>query len=489
MILALLACTGSSDSDAPPGYEFPAADARPAWHGPGGPTRSFAPGELFTACAHLPGPPEDLGHRNTVVPWRGHLVVPWAHELGRGGLSFWDVSDPCAPERVVDGFADAMRETHALGLVHLPEGDAHAGDYAVANGSRGLVFWDLSDPDAPREASTLVLDQVISLDSYARTAFSVYWQYPHVFLTATDNGLLVIDATDPSAPFEVARFQLDPILRMGNVMVLGDLLFVAAAGEKDAAVIDVADPLAPALIARFQPTSGDGVVREVYSGTMNGTRAYFARKDGGSGVIVYDLADPASPTYAGEVFEPEGGGGYVFLDEGRAFIGQTHRADVYDLRDLSAPAHVGRGDLTGDLDTLTPFGNVAILAVDDEGVPGEEMAVMPWDAAPDATPPVVLGIRPPDGATGVRPTVRVGVAFDEMIEPSSVFPGSITLHGPDGAVPGWAGAGETHGWFTPKAPLQAGATYTVAVRAGGVVDVNGNAVATAVTSTFTVGSP
>lgn len=481
-------CTPPETPDGPAPYAFPAPEDRPDWVGSGGPARTFAPDELWASCAYLPGPPNDRGHRNTVVPWRGHLIVPYAHEAGFGGLSFWDVADPCAPVATHQGEHRYMRETHALGMVHLPDGDPHAGDYAVANGVLGIVFLDMTDLEDIHEANYLILDGVIALDSYARTAFMVFWQYPYVFLASTDNGLIIVDATDPYAPFEAARFQLDPILRMGGVWVNGNQALITSAGESEAAVIDLSDPLDPQLVSRFPLVDGSGTVREAYSGILHGEHAYFARKDDGSGPLVYDLSDPSAPTFVSEVVVEGSGGGYVFVDEGIAFIGQTNRADVYDFTDLTSPVHLGRGDLVGDLDTLTPYGNVAILAVDDEGVDGQEMAVLPWSLEPDTTPPAVLSVNPPDGAVGVRTTARVGVALSEAVEPSSVFPGSFVLHGPDGrAVPGWAGGGEGFGWFTPKQPLEPATTYTAALLAGGVVDLNGNAVAADVTWTFTTG--
>ena len=74
-----------------------------------------------------------------VIPYRGLLVMPWAPEWGQGGLSLFDVSDPCDPQKVGEGFHERMRESHAVGFMHIPETDDEAlseplaspGDYAV----------------------------------------------------------------------------------------------------------------------------------------------------------------------------------------------------------------------------------------------------------------------------------------------------------------------------------------------------------------------
>ena len=77
-----------------------------------------------------------------------------------------------------------------------------------------------------------------------------------------------------------------------------------------------------------------------------------------------------------------------------------------------------------------------------------------------------------------------------MVEPTSIFPGSVQLIAEDGThVEGWAGAQENLGFFTPKEPLQPGTRYTFQVMAGGARDVNHNAITETVESTFrTAGS-
>jgi len=201
---------------------------------------------------------------------------------------------------------------------------------------------------------------------------------------------------------------------------------------------------------------------------------------------MYDVSDPTDPTYVTD-FLSDGNGGYVFYDEGFVFVGESSVGRVYDARDTSAVSLVGEVHLPGDLDTLTPFGNVVVASVDDEAEDDIASMVYPWTEAPDATPPEVLRIRPVDGATGVSPRVRVGVGFNEFIEPSSVFAGSIRLWDSSGApVDGWGSGQETIASLSPKDDLIPGETYTVEVMAGGIRDINGNALAETITSTFTV---
>jgi hypothetical protein len=481
----LFACSEPTDAL----FEFAEPGAAPAMRGPGGPEVSFQEADLWKNCAYLNGGPDDWDHHNLVMPYRGHLVLPWAAEWGRGGLSFFEFSDPCNPVKISDSLDAQMRETHAIGMVHLPEGDPYAGDWAAVNYMFGIQIWDISDETAPVPVVSLDLPGVVYPDSYARVSLSLFWQYPYLFVAAADNGVFVVDATDPCHPEMIAQYVFDNGLRAGGIFVLGDVALVTAAEQSSAALLDVSIPDDPQLFpggvfaTAAADTDGEGV--ETYHGNMAGDLAMFARKEGGGGAIVYDISDPTAPTYAGDV-HTSGNGGYVFYDEGYLFLGESDFATVFDAADLSDIQWVGEGDLQGDLDTIVPYGNVAVLSVDDEADDDQATAVMPWRLDPDVTGPQVLRTSPRDGAGAVPVSARIGVGFNEPIEPSTVFPGSIRLWDADGEpVEGWGSAQENIASYAPKAPLEPGATYTLEVMAGGIQDINGNPVAETVTATFT----
>lgn len=475
------------DSGGPPAFTFPAPDAGPAPRGPGGPAESFAADALFRNCAALSGGEQDFLHHNLVVPYRGHLILPWSPEFGTGGISFFDMSRPCAPEKVGEGWSDRMRESHALGAVHIAEGP-HAGDWLATTGTLGVQLWDISDVTAPAVVSYTELPDVFYPDAYARVVLSVFWQYPYLYAAGADNGIYILDATDPRAPVLLTQYRIDPALRAGGVFVMGTLMLVSSAEGSESVLLDVSDPAAPQPIpgGRFLQVDAAGDAWEAYHANLVGDWALFARKEGGSGVMVMDVSDPSRPTYAADVLD-DGNGGYVFYDEGYAFIGESDIARIYDMRDLGAITLVGEGFLPGDLDTFTPYGNVAILSVDEDAEDGVASAVMPWAAEPDTAGPAVLRVVPADGAVGVAPTARIGLGFNEFVEPSSVFAGSIRLWDAEGnAVDGWGSAQETIASFAPKEPLVPGMTYTVEVPAGGVQDLNHNRTTATFTSTFTV---
>lgn len=485
---------------------------RLALRGGGGPSVTFAKEQLGEHCAYLPGNLDrqvdevvDIDHKNLVGTYRGHLVVPWAPEFGRGGLSFWDVSDPCQPVKAGEGRTDYMRETHNISFVTLPEGDPHAGEWAAVNmggglaglelGGQGLQFWDISDPAAPVPVSEIVLDGLFYPDAYELINLAYSWAYPYVYVAGALNGLYVVDATDPTAPEFVTQVDI-PDMRVGSAFVAGDLLLLTGSEQRVHALYDITNPVDPQPIAggRFESKTADGTAVEAYHTNLVGNLALFARKEGGGGPIVYDITDPSAPAYHGEHFLEGQSGGYVFYDEGFLFTGDSNAAHIVDYRDPSNTSLVMTIDNgNGDLDTLTPYGNVAIAAVDDpkgyDGLDrGEGSAVVPWSEAPDTTPPGILASRPADGATGVVVTQSLYVGFNEFVEPSHAVSrvGIRLLRASDeSVVPAWANAEETRVHLRPKAPLEPGTDYILEVMEGGLEDINGNVVPQATRITFT----
>ncbi len=459
-------------------------DSGPALRGSGNPGRTFTEAELWQNCATLDGGAEDAMQHNLQLPYRGHLVLPWAPEQGQGGLSLFDMADPCAPERVGDGFTQDARETHAMGFVYLPPDDPHAGDWAVGNGKQygsidsGILFWDLSDPAAPAVASLLVLPEAWYPDSYTRVVLSVFWQYPWVYVASADNGVFVVDATDPRAPVLVNQISFG--MRAGGVFALGNELLVTSAEQTVAALFDISDPANPVMLpgSPFGTVTRDGAAVETYHGNRVGDLALFARKEGGGGPILIDISDPEQPFFAGDAVH-NGNGGYVFMDEDVIFVGESDHASVWDASDPANLSLIGTGLLAGDLDTIVPWGNVALLSVDH--AEGEDpsienavaTAIMPWRADPDTAGPVVLSTSPEDGDAGLYQAARIGIGFNEFIEPASAFPGSIRLLDADGApVECYVSVQETVATCSPAAPLLPDHAYTVEVE--GVTDIHGN---------------
>jgi hypothetical protein len=472
---------------------YPEATAWGTTRGPGASEVTFTEDELFVNCAYLDGGIKDVfDHHNLLLMFDGYLMMPWAPEWGQGGLTFWEFDDPCAPVEVGTGWDRRMRETHSVGFA-----DVHGRWYAVVNSLErfdrcGIMIWDVTDVTAPTVVTTLNLPGCAYPDSYTRIGLSVFWQYPYIYVAGSDNGVWIVDASDPTAPVLVSTYAFDPVLRAGQVQAVGDLLFVQGAESTRTVILDISDPTDPQPIpgGDFTQFDSEGVAREAYFSNVAGGYIYFAVKSGG-GLMLYDVRDPSAPTWAGE-YRSGATAGYVAPFENYAFVGDSNYATVYDLTDLAAITPVGQFNLEGDLDTLTPIGNVALVSCDDGDVDDQGTAVAPWRAEPDTTAPTVTWARPDNLASDVFTTIRPAVTFSEMVEPRSAWIGSVRLYKADSdpnetRVPGHVGAQELIVTFSPSEPLEPNTTYVFEITSGGVVDYSGNAVDATFTMTFTTG--
>lgn len=487
--------SGGSSSDGETGGEpaYPEPGDHPPNTGPGGPAVAFEPDQLYTSCAYLDGGAGDIDHHNLVVMFDGYLMMPWSPEFGGGGLSFYDVSDPCAPQILSSTPEDDLRETHATGFASV--GDRwYAVTAAKDNGldlDGGILLWDVTNVAAPEVVSQLNVPGHFYPDAYARVVLSAAYQAPYVYVGGADNGIFVIDASDPASPVLAAQHALEPTLRVGQVNVIGNLLVATAAEGPRTVLLDVSVPETPQPIAGgdFDLVDSTGMIRESYFSNVGGGYVYYAIKNGDGGLLVQDIRDPSAPVLAGH-FDSGGNGGYVFVKDELAFVGESSFAGIYDLTDPAAITQVATLQLPGDLDTITPIGNVAVLAVDDESEPNQATALAPYATDVDSRPPRVTWSVPQDGASGLPVSARVGVTLSEMVDVKSVWHGSVRLYatGADGAiepVEGLLSVQENVVNFSPTTPLFPGTEYTFEIPAGGVADYNGNRIEDAFSITFT----
>ncbi len=178
------------------------------------------------------------------------------------------------------------------------------------------------------------------------------------------------------------------------------------------------------------------------------------------------MSDPGVPTWVADAPSVDGDGGYVHRQGHRVYLGDRERGTFYDFTG-GILTEIGRVDVQGDLDTISPIGNVALVSVDDQGEPGQAATVFPVYTEPDAAPPVAERHCPADGAAEQALTSRMGVSFDEWIEWASVHNGSFRVVGPEGEVDGRFHVQEGIVNFSPTEPLMPDSTYEVWLPAGG----------------------
>ncbi len=166
-------------------------------------------------------------------------------------------------------------------------------------------------------------------------------------------------------------------------------------------------------------------------------------------------------------------------------------AGVADFNGDGQPDLLWRHQTTGQLavwymDGVTRVGGAALVP--------SPIADLNWQIMSpyDTTPPVVTGVSPAGGATGVATTTVVKATFSEAMTATTISGTTVRLQAGASAVPATVAYNATTrtATLTPSAALVPATTYTATVLGGasGVKDLAGHALATTFTWTFTTPS-
>ena len=482
-MLLLLAC-GPRLDEAPPADDW-------STEGPGGPAVSFSEDDLGVACSYLMGAEGESEHHNLVVMHDGYLFMPWAPEDGGGGISWFDVSDPCAPIKVAEGYHEAMRETHTLAFGQVDGREYVVVDSIRDDGARGGIgVFDITDKDDVQWVSELDLPGFFYPEAYFWVSLSTFWQGDVLYVSTGLLGVFLVDMSDPTNPTLISDEAVQvPAQVTGSFHVIGNLALASSAGSSATSTFDVSDPVDPQVLSTWDVRDGTGDAVAYYFANVGGEYALFARKANGGGPIVYDLREPLDPPFVGDALNLEADGGYVFRHEDVLFQGESEFASIYSFDDPSNMQELLRFDLQGDLDTPTPIGNIAVLSVDSGAASGQPTALMPWRTEPDTRGPELKLTDPADGSIQVPVTGRIGLSFDELLEVRSGHPGSVRVWDQDGALQtGRVQVQESLVNWTPDVPLEPDTTYFVEVPAQGIADSSLNALEESVRFAFSTGA-
>jgi len=456
--------------------------------GPGLPHRIYEESELFTTISTINannGAPRSHG---TLSMHNGYLVVVYAEGSGKaqGGFSFYDISDPYAPQLIHqqdDADTHELREAHNYG--YSSSADA---DYVALQAREGIQFWDWTDVTAPTLLSYLRLPGVRGGD-YSNANWWTFWQAPYVYVAGTNNGIYIVDASDPREPVLVDRGdQPNPVpisqtggFRIGTIFAVGNLLAITGADTVGYATLDISDPVNPSLL-----TADMRDVPEVYSALLNGNRIYGAGRF--QELYSHDISDPTRFVEAGHVDDIGGKGGYISFQDGFVHMGASTnyvKADVRDESNFEIVATASTDLPDSDEDFATVLGNLVILSDDHNN----GSFIFPHQQEPDTTGPVVNMVVPADGAVHQRRTTRVGLTFTDLVDLRSVNQNTFSVRPVGGQVlTGTYSSQSGIVNFTPAAPLQPDTVYEISVPQGGIRDVSGNETEEAFTAYFSTGS-
>jgi len=203
------------------------------------------------------------------------LVASTAFVAADGGLFALDLSDPSNPVEL--SFIDLIDSQH-LAI----NGDRAYIATTGVSGNGWIDVVDISDPSATQHIGGIFWPRP-DPPKYAIDADG------NTVVIADQNGLLVLDVSDPLNPYEVGRWN-HPEAR--DVTLVGDhavMTFAAWAnpGELGVTVVDLSDPTSPTPVGRWDAPSEVLSVAEYGGAVAVGTES--------NGVFLIDIEDPTNP--------------------------------------------------------------------------------------------------------------------------------------------------------------------------------------------------
>lgn len=253
------------------------------------------------------------------------------------GYATVDLSEPTNPRVLAErrGLFDGRKNGPLVGVQDVKLDGETLAVVAPANAREepvvhAAVLVDVSDPAAPRRLGSFETDYPIHNCAFADGT---------LYLTANGaaeetDPVVVVDASDPTAPTEIARWRLTDarpawadtpdILRSAHDVWVRDGLAAVAFWDTGTHLLDVSDPARPTYLGTaraFTPeesatASSDQLVRPPGNHHYAATNAdntllavgkeskTFAGEGGPSGITLYDVSDPTDPEPRGEIPPP-----------------------------------------------------------------------------------------------------------------------------------------------------------------------------------------
>jgi len=425
----------------------------------------------------------------------GYFFTLFAPDSGQGpgGFLFYDVSDPYKPTLIrrvyeADARTTALKEPHAFGLARI-----NNRRYMAFQSTIGVEFWDFTDLNNLERVGEIDLPGVDGGD-YSNVAWQLTWQAPYVYVASSEQGIFIVDATDPANPTLADRKgESNPIpisdlggFRVGPIFTFGNQLVISSMENRDGfSSLDISDPVNPKILDRIPDLD-----QFYYASCFNGEHMAVSVRGPTARMVLYDLNDPSEFKLADDQLAVPGQL-YCAFQDNYVFQGTEDRVHKIDITDPSNPVDVGSGTISGPLVRLvdhgqvSPLGNLVFIGNDH----GTGSAFMPHSMEPDDVPPVVLNTAPRDNAEGIGTHTAIGISFSDSLNFDSVTQNNVKVVDDNGVqITGLYSLQNGIVNFSPSKPLQPYTTYQIMVPTGGVADVMGNTIRQGFTGNFTTGA-
>ncbi len=211
----------------------------------------------------------------------------------------------------------------------------------VANGEDGLLVLDISNPSQPiRVGSLATSGQARGIQVVGNLAYVV-----HLF-----SGLQIFDVSNPGTPVRLGGYDTPG---QGLAVAVSGTTAAIADGNRGLQLVDVSNPSAPVLLSAYDtPENAEDV-------KISGSRAFVA--DGSGGLQIIDISNPNEPKRLASYSSPRGGVSEVQIVGNLAFLASQDGLLIVDVTDPTSPRLKGAYAAQGEARGLTVVGNYVFL--------------------------------------------------------------------------------------------------------------------------------
>jgi hypothetical protein len=310
-------------------------------------------------------PPAVFGFAGGLISWSKHKRANRrraVNMLALGILStpFWAIPFFAVQTAPVGPTVETSVTEPPMALVETPESVI-----AAANTPQPTI----TVTPTPEAAASPEIDfQLKGSWPTSRQAHSVFVYGDTAYIANGEDGLVILDVSDPSNPQLISTLPLEKAI---NVVVADNVAYVIEEGQvRDGraygdtlVLIDVAIPGTPRKLGDFAPEGGFAH-RSLNKLVVVGEMAYLTSSDR---LILVDVSSPSDPSAVGEYsFSSNISNPGVAVADGIAYI-QANRLHVIDVRDPSEPVEIGGFD-TGWGSSISVVDGTAYIAEWDAGL-------------------------------------------------------------------------------------------------------------------------
>jgi hypothetical protein len=427
-------------------------------------------------------------HHGQPIVLNGYLGL-----MGNEEYWFWDITDPTKPKKMSEFFTPNREPTG--GEKKEGEAESHTvsfaryGDkfYLVTTGGHGVDIWDVTNQADVKHVQQLKLSG-INYGDFTAAVWGLSWQGDYIYVGATDQGVFILDAHDPTNVTMLKRVLTSDFggVSAGPLDAIGNVLVITTPKESGGiATMDISDPVNPKYLDSIKPSkSYIGMFYRHFVFLQSPVRAWDVLTDPST------IGTASAPIGSLNTAESE----YMSFSDNFMFLGHLRPNAGASKIDVSDPAkgmsiksrvwgRLDRGGINDDQFTIA-IGSYLVMGDDESPYQGTVIGI--HSATPDTTPPVVDTVIPKDKATGQNVKSRIGITFTDNIELATVNAASFIVR-PVGGAPLKGKWGLRMGVvnFDPDEDLKPATTYEVVLPQGGITDLVRNGIAAEFKSTFT----